>query len=259
MIRASDLNRFVYCPRSIYLADVLGVEPERSFEFCMGVVGHAVRRELNLRQARLLSGVHSVEDADAVLSREVDGILADLPRISAENWIADYSVFLPVLRAELSAELEALKSELSAMEEDMGFDEALAYLTPKRIDCALRSESLNLSGRVDKVLDRGFPAPVDVKTGAVSEYARDGDAVQLCAYGMLLEDESDLGIPYGFIEYARTCERRPVMFTEKLRGKVIQARDSVAEILSGAVPTVCPHGEPKKCAACNFKERCYEI
>ena len=53
--------------------------------------------------------------------------------------------------------------------------------------------------------------------------------------------------------------KRPVMTTEQLMRRVINARDNIIEILGGRVPEICPHGSGKKCEACGFRERCYEI
>jgi len=49
------------------------------------------------------------------------------------------------------------------------------------------------------------------------------------------------------------------MTTEKLRREVINTRDSIIEILQGKIPEICPHGSGKKCEACGYRERCYEI
>jgi CRISPR-associated exonuclease Cas4 len=99
--------------------------------------------------------------------------------------------------------------------------------------------------------------PVEIKTGVVSEFSWDGDRIQLCAYGMLLEEKFREKLPHGILEYTRVEERRPVLFTEKLRRQVIYARDAVLEILDGKNPGICPHGQPRKCEACALKDECY--
>lgn len=85
--------------------------------------------------------------------------------------------------------------------------------------------------------------------------------MQTCAYAMLLEDKFQLKEPilFGFVEYTKAQEKRPVMTTEKLRRKVIEARDEIIDIFHGNIPEICPHGNGKKCQSCCYRGQCYEI
>ncbi|MFH1055278.1 MAG: CRISPR-associated protein Cas4 [Candidatus Altiarchaeota archaeon] len=257
MIRASDLSRFTYCARLIYLYSVLGLEEEKTPERIRGVVGHAVRRELSMRQARLLGGIRSEEDVYHILCMELDSAFSDLPCIFAQEWSALHSILIPEVKAEVLAELDTLQKDLEAMVEDVGFERALKIVTPWRIEYNLKSDSLGLSGRVDKIMYNSGLVPVDIKTGVASELGWESDRIQLCAYGMLMEDKFSGNIPYGLLEYTRIAKRRPVLFTEELRRQVFDARDGVQEILEGAAPDVCPHGQPRKCESCNLRDECY--
>jgi CRISPR-associated protein Cas4 len=259
MIHVSDLSRFVYCPRAVYLANVLKVEAPATPQMGRGVIGHAVRRELSMRQAKLVSKMMSVTDIDSMLRLELDAVLADLPHIFAQDWPDGYDSYVPELKRELSAELDMLADDLTAMVEDMGFDKALSYVTPWRTEYGVKSESLNLAGRVDKVMRADAIVPVEIKTGRVADRTFEGDRIQLCAYGMLLEERFGQYIPHGVVEYTRNQERRPVLFTEKLRRQVITTRDELTRVLDGLEPQVCPHGQPMKCESCGLKEKCYLI
>lgn len=259
MINVSDLSRFLYCPRAVYLADVLGVRVPESCEQGRGVVGHFVRRELAMRQARLISKVQSVGDFDVVLRLELDAVVQELPHIFAGKWKPVYEAYLPGVRVELSAELDILGDELSAMVEGIGFDKALEYVTPWRTEYPVESKSLNLKGRVDKIMRTDSLVPVEIKTGKPSDYGWEGDRVQVCGYGMLLEERFSHPVDYGVIEYTRDQGKKPVLLTEKLRRQVLITRDQLIEVLDGAAPPVCPHGQPKKCESCGLQDRCYSI
>ncbi|MFH0863170.1 MAG: CRISPR-associated protein Cas4 [Candidatus Altiarchaeota archaeon] len=257
VISVSDLGRFLYCPRQVYLESFLGLGSPQTLEMGRGVVGHAVRRELSMRQRRLMERISSANDVDDLLVRELDAVLEDIPYIFAEKWSAGYGMFLPEVRLEMLSELEGLKADLSAMAEELGFEATLEYLTPWKTEYTVCSNSLRLKGRVDKVMRMPGIVPIDIKTGKVSELFREGDRIQLCAYGMLLEETFNTKIPHGFLEYTRIQERRPVVFSQKLRRQVVLIRDQVAETLSGMEPPVCPHGQPKKCDACRLNRICY--
>jgi CRISPR-associated protein Cas4 len=259
VIQVSELTRYLFCPRAYYLANVLQLESPKTPEMGRGIIGHAARRELSMRQAKILSGMGSVGDVDTMLRRELDAVLNDLPYIFAQKWSNEYVTFMPDVKIELTAELDMLRDDLSAMVEDMGFQKTLSYLTPWKTEYGVKSESLNLVGRVDKVMRTDTVVPVEIKTGKVSDKCFDTDRIQVCAYGMLLEEQLGQNISYGMLEYTRNQERRSVVLTEKLRRQVITTRDELIEVLEGLLPQVCPHGQPRKCTSCSYKERCYRI
>jgi CRISPR-associated protein Cas4 len=259
MINVSDLSRFLYCPRAVYITQVLRIEAARTPEMGRGIVGHAARRELSMRQSRLVNRMETVSDVDDMLRKELDAIFKDMPFIFAAEWSRDFETFIPEIKAEMAVELDYLRDELSAMVEDMGFQRALAYVTPWKTEYSVRSDALNLAGRVDKVMRADGIVPIDIKTGKPPNHGWDGDRVQLCSYGMLLEEAFGEKIGHGVLEYARTAERKQVIFSEKLRRKVIDARDELLLVLEGDAVPVCPHGQPKKCEACSLKERCYRV
>jgi CRISPR-associated exonuclease Cas4 len=253
MIRASDLARSAFCPRLLYLTDVVGLREPQTPELLAGRLGHAVRRQLSLRQPRILQGVCSAENAMDVLRQELDDVISEI------GWRHEYGPFMHDVRSQVRMELARLGEELDAMTEDLGFEAALRYATPWRTDHYMSSSSLRLCGVVDKVMLRPGPVPLELRTGAVSERGFDSERLQLCAYGMLLEDELNRSVDFGLIEYARSCERRPIMFSPALREAVLTARGLVEGILGGAVPGVCPHGEPRRCQRCGLAEECYRI
>jgi CRISPR/Cas system-associated exonuclease Cas4 (RecB family) len=262
MISASELNSYCFCPRSIYLSKVLRIRPERTPAQARGLVSHAIRRELSLRQPKVLCRISDAAEIGPAFEREVERVLADVPHIyrnllsgiGAEAYVAE-------VRAELLREFTVLSEKLTYLVEQFGFDEAVRLLTPKWVEYSVRSDSLMLSGRIDKVMAEDSLVPVEIKTGAVPTGVWEGDRIQTCAYVMLLEDALSLPEPIGvgFVEYTRVHERRPVQSTEGLRRRVIESRDAVAEILAGSIPDVCPHGSARKCDACGFKEQCYDI
>jgi CRISPR/Cas system-associated exonuclease Cas4 (RecB family) len=257
VINASDLSRLVYCPREVYLCRVLGLEPQDSPQRSRSLVGGAVWRELSMRQPRLLARMRHAEDPGAAVRAELEAVVADVPYIFAERWSCRHAALLAEARAGLLSEAAGLCERLSCMVDELGFEGALGHVTPWKTEYTVRSEALGMCGRIDKVMGDGVP--VAVKAGRVSDFGWEGDRVQVCAYGMLLEEGSGAPIRHGFIEYARAGEKRPVMFTEKLRRRVIFARDAVSEILAGAVPDVCPHGQPRKCEGCGLKDACYVV
>lgn len=257
MIYVSDLSGYIFCPRKVYLSRVLGVEAEPTSEQELGVLGHAVRRELSVRQARLMSKMESAEDIEPLLRSGLDEVVSDLPYILADGWRSEYQKHLPRVVAEVEGELASLGEELCELVDELGFSDALKYVTPWRIEYPVRSERLGLSGRIDKVMRQKSLVPVDIKTGKSHDAVFGGDRVQVCAYGMLLEEVLGERVEYGVLEYTRNSETSTVRFTEKLKRHVVEVRDCVRSLLAGRLPDVCPHGQPRKCGSCSMRDVCY--
>jgi len=259
MIRVCDLGAFLYCPRAVYITLVLQVKEGRTAELDAARVGHMVRKELSLRQSRTLPSVGSVVEAESAFAAELKSIIGDAPRIFRREWHEGYGAHLPRIADEVRGEITNLAEELDAMAEDMGFEEAVRHITPLAIDCRLASESLRLEGVVDKIMRYDTLVPVDVKTKGPPASSWTEDRIQLCAYGMLLEESSGAEVKYGLLDYVRQARRQPVPFTESLRAATLESRDGVEAILDGEIPEVCPHGEPERCRPCTLSGVCYRI
>ncbi len=260
-IRVSDLNAYCFCPRGIYLSKVLKIKQGFSIPRSIGLISHSVRRELSIRQPILLEKMSCVNDINMILECELDNILSDalhMHRGMLDD--VEYNIPFEKIRLELLSEIRIMRDKLTSMIEEIGLEEAIRHITPWMVEYPVKSDTLKLSGRIDKVMkDPGY-VPVEIKTGSAPSCIWNGDRIQICAYILLLEDTLKLNkrIPFGFVEYTQIQQRRPVMATEGLRGEVIHKRDKIIEILEGFVPDACAHGSERKCMSCGYKEQCYE-
>lgn len=261
-VKASSLCSYVYCPRSVYLSEYVGVIPPVDYLFVCGLLGHEVRKRLWLRQMSLVSEVYDAGDLGFMLRSALEAVLGE---VSAEyrGCFGDVDVgrCLMDIRSEVVSEISDLVDRVMLMVEDMCLTEALSRVTPKMVDFQASSDRLNLCGCVDLVMeDSGLMYPVEVKTCRPSDTVWEGDRLQVCAYGMLLEDVLGVGeVRHGFVLYTHVNERRPVVFNSKLRRKVLDTVKLVEDVLGGRLPEICPHGNGRKCESCRFAEQCYEI
>jgi CRISPR-associated protein Cas1 len=128
----------------------------------------------------------------------------------------------------------------------------------------LSSERLGLTGILDAIEEKGDEVyPVETKHGSAPRdedgrpTAWDNDAVQLCAQGMLLEEELGRPVPRGVLFYAGTRERVVVEFDEALRAKTLAAIEQV-RVLSGrdAPPEPLPPELRHRCHGCSLVSVC---
>jgi CRISPR/Cas system-associated exonuclease Cas4 (RecB family) len=256
-VAVSLLNAYSYCPRSVYLSEVLRLEPDSLAEMERGKFSQELRKRLLSKQTVLLG---EAEDAGSVinaLNEELDCAFDRLRRDYArlEDRTAEE------VKSEVAADLGAFFDRLEYIAEDLGFEKALRRLTPWKVDYGVSSDRLGLSGSIDKVMKDSSYYPVEIKTCEPPESVWTGDRLQVCAYGMLLEEVLALKkkIPHGFVEYARILEMRPVMFTDSLRKNVNDTRNAVCALLAGDIPDICPHGNGRKCDSCGYAKKCYDI
>ena len=257
-VSVSLLREFDFCSRAVYLKHVLKVNPKFTLDYAHALVGYAVRKELSLRQPRLLRKIKDGVHLEDLMVEEMENILFDLPVIYKRKLVdVDLEQLIPKLKREMKGELELMHNNLLSILKEYGFKRAVELLTPLKVEYHLKSESIGFSGVIDKIMEP--LVPVKIKTGRVGGGVWGGDRLQLCAYGILLEEKFEQEIQSGFVEYTRVQEKRPVYFTENLRRKVLDARDTITEILSGHFPEICPHGNGRKCSACALKEECYKL
>ncbi len=149
-------------------------------------------------------------------------------------------------------------------------DPELAHRTRKDGDVArtrgvqLSSEALGISGVLDLVEERdGEQYPVETKHGSAPRDADgrptawDNDAVQLCAQGMLLEEQAGKPVARGFQFYAGTRERVEVLFTDDLRAQTRRAVELCRELSArDAPPDPLPAELRHRCFGCSLAPVC---
>jgi CRISPR-associated protein Cas1 len=120
----------------------------------------------------------------------------------------------------------------------------------------LSSMRLGLIARIDLLeSDGGEVRPVDYKKGAPG---RDGpwepDRVQLCAQGLILEDNG-YRCSSGVLYYATTRQRFVVPFEEPLRQRVLEAARDARRVAAQALPPP-PLVDSPKCPRCSLAGIC---
>jgi CRISPR-associated protein Cas1 len=149
-------------------------------------------------------------------------------------------------------------------------DPDLAHRTRKDGDAArtrgvqLSSEAIGVSGVLDQVEEKdGEQYPVETKHGSAPRDADgrpttwDNDAVQLCAQGMLLEEQTGKPVARGFQFYAGTRERVEVPFTDVLRAQTRRAVELCRELSArDAPPNPLPAELRHRCFGCSLAPVC---
>lgn len=129
---------------------------------------------------------------------------------------------------------------------------------------ALSSERLGITAKLDLLEERGGVArPVEYKRSAAPTDPDgrpgyyDNDSVQLCAQGLLLEEEFGAPVPAGVLYYIGSKARVDVPLDDALRAKTRAAIQLIREISAGdAVPAPLPPQLRHRCFGCSLAPVC---
>jgi CRISPR-associated protein Cas1 len=149
-------------------------------------------------------------------------------------------------------------------------DPALANRTRKEGDAlhtrsvSLSSERLGISGKLDLMEERGGDArPIEYKRssaptgddGKPTYYENDG--IQLCAQGLLLEEEFGAPVARGVVYYIGSKTRVDVPLDDELRAKTLAAVATVRELSSrDTPPEPLPDELRHRCYGCSLATVC---
>lgn len=128
----------------------------------------------------------------------------------------------------------------------------------------LSSERLGISAKLDLVEEQnGTVCPIEYKRGCgppgdngLPPYW-DNDAVQLCAQGLLLEEEYGAPVPRGILYYIGSKTRVEVPLDDDLRARTLQAIRTIRELSERDVPPEPLPAELRhRCFGCSLATIC---
>ncbi len=128
----------------------------------------------------------------------------------------------------------------------------------------ISSARLGISGKLDLVEEKGGLAyPVEYKRGSGPSGDNgqppfwDNDAIQLCAQGLLLEEEFGVSVPKGILYYIGSKTRLEVPLDDTLREKTLQAIRTIRELSTrDTPPEPLPAELRHRCFGCSLATVC---
>jgi len=126
----------------------------------------------------------------------------------------------------------------------------------RRLDRPLFSRRYGLTGRPDYVVADGADLiPVEVKSARAPARPYASHILQLAAYCLLVAETSGRRPPYGILRYADRTFQIP--YTRELEEQLLEVLEAMRDDLAaGDAPR--RHQDPRRCAACGYREVCDE-
>lgn len=130
-------------------------------------------------------------------------------------------------------------------------------------DLWLRSERLGLHGRLDMAIRTDDNEAGEVEAIAVDYKATLGRtmghfAMQVVAYGMLLEEEWGIPARRAFVYLIPARRARQVLITKEVRGRVVAAVAEMKDIVLRERMPGAPRGRAR-CTVCEFRRFCNDV
>ncbi len=128
----------------------------------------------------------------------------------------------------------------------------------------ISSERLGISGKLDLLEEKGGEArPIEYKRSAAptddlgQPTAYENDAIQVCAQGMLLEEEFGTSVPRGVLYYIGSKTRVDVPFDETLRARTLAAIALIRDLSAKDTPPAPLADELRhRCFGCSLNTIC---
>jgi CRISPR-associated protein Cas4 len=266
MVSATQLSSYLYCPRKLFISDVLLVKALPKEALVKGTVYHYAHELLNKSDEKIVLSVSSdnYQDIFDIYRRHYSRFLRNaIIKYKSElkefgiQMMALFKEYWPHFEEEAKERALVLSKFISAHKI---FGKALwEKLTPKIIsEKYFRSEKLGLSGVIDviEVHDNILHVPVELKTGKFPDKGMwDGHKIQLAAYMLLLED-AGLTTGEAVIKY-KGSDKRVLSMNTFLRQEVLD----LIHKTSGVLGLLEPPGyvdNKNKCKSCQYKDTCYD-
>ncbi len=128
--------------------------------------------------------------------------------------------------------------------------------TWRRLDRPLFSRRYGVTGRPDYIVADGADLiPVEVKSARAPARPYTSHILQLAAYCLLIAETSGRRPPYGILRYAdRTLQ---IPYTRELEEQLLDVLEEMRRDLAAGNASR-RHQDPRRCAACGYRDVCDE-
>ena len=266
------LSSYLYCPRKLFLQQVLQVEEPPKEALVRGIIRHETYDIINRSEEAIVLAItedHSDDDIkrlynDAYSKILISTIMNNKKRLEEVN-VVPTELFKEVWRLVKEEADDRSSKIVEFREKKKVFGQELwDSLTPKiETEIRVNSNNLRLRGIIDRIERHKSDGdelimPFELKTGkAPREGVWSGHKIQLGAYAMLLEEKFNKRISKGYVHYLDIKEIRSVSINAFLRAQINETTDLVIKTLNGLeIPEIAESRE--KCIKCSLKESCYD-
>jgi len=268
MVSATQLSSYLYCPRKLFISNVLLVEEPSKVELVKGRIWHETYEAINNIEEKLVSSIKTkdYEEIFETYRKNYSKILRNTI-IKNKAGLKEFNISMIDMFKDYwqNFEEEAKEHALNILnfieKNEVYGTELWEKLTPKILsEQKFKSEKLNLTGIIDvlevhNIQGEKSYVPIELKTGKYPEKGMwDGHRIQLGAYMLLLEDAGK-NVTQAAIKY-RGTEKRMLQMNTFLRNEINELVKKTNAILKNLELPLYTDNK-NKCKSCPYREKCY--
>ena len=261
------LSSYLYCPRKLFLQQVLAIEEPPKESLVLGSLRHEIYDFINQTEEKIVASITKKIQYPELINLYKNFYSKILREKIIKNKLKIKEVNLDIV--DVFKKTWPLIFEEAEVRAKNIFDFTQKYnvygkklwekLTPKIIsEFSVGSDKLQLKGIIDRieVYENGY-VPIELKTGKMpQEGVWPGHRVQIAAYAMLLEEKYKTNVKEGFINYLDAKETRHIAINPFMREEIISLIKEIRDLLENQnIPHYCEN--KNKCTNCGLRETCY--
>jgi len=267
MISVTSLSSYSYCPRKLFLSNVLKIVEIPKAVLIKGKIKHEIFEAVNNSEEAIVRSITDKQTAGSLENRfgqEYAKILRKTIIMNraglkaADLKIMDvYKEITPLISLESAAKASSIYAFIA--ENNLFGDELWQNLVPKiKSEQRAESSTLGIRGIIDQI--HVYPdhiVPFELKTGSMpADGVWPGHKLQLGAYILLLNEKAG-EIKKGYVRYVDHGTDRPVVMNPFFREQITDTIEKTTCVLKSVeVPDYCSN--KNKCASCPLKKQCYD-
>ena len=266
-ISVSMLSSYLFCPRKLFLQQVLALEEPPKESLVLGSLRHEIYDFINQTEQNIVSSIKEKIQYNELLTiyktnyskilREK--IIKNKSRIKEVNLdiVNVFKKTWPLILEE--AELRAKNIFNFIQEHNIYGKELWEKLTPKILsELSVGSENLQLKGIIDRIeVYENSYIPIELKTGKMpKEGLWPNHRIQIAAYALLLEEKFQTPVKEGFVYYLDAKETRHISINPFMKEEITSLVKEIQELLKNQFPPEYCENK-NKCSSCGLRETCY--
>ena len=266
MITVSSLSSYLYCPRKLFLEQVLKLAKPQRDVILKGTIRHLVHEMINKKEegmVRTITKNNTLKDVQDLYKKTYSELLRQVIRDYKDdllglnlNMSETFKEMWPFILNE--SIIRSLNVFAFSQKHSIYGEELWEKLTPKILsEYSVESNKLGIRGRIDQIeLYENEFVPYELKTGKSPEKGIwPGHKIQIGAYLLMLQEKAEKPIKEGFIRYLDTNDIRQVTMNPFLRDEILALITKVNLLLgSKEIPDYIAN--ENKCKACELRGDC---
>lgn len=261
MINISSIKIHMYCPMKLYLKTHVDISQNDEYQLYNEIKNLKIDiQDLLQKNMRKLNKTMNLDEIETALGQNIttytqnniDTIKNLKLGITQEQTdeIADETYF--------NIKILALKAKkaMNILDKD-GMEIVEMFFPNCMYSYLMKDKQLDLVGICDKIeIIDGKYYPISFKSSKPPlKGTWDGDAIELAANAILIEEEFDTEVFVGFVKYSKIDDKRPVIMDMNLRKGLFSVLNEVKEIIiNKKIPKVKIN--EKKCRNCEYYAIC---